>query len=503
MIESPKLILVPIDNRPVTCDFPALVASIAGVDTLLPPRPLIGSNRQPANLEELSQWLSSSLAKVKADGLVVCLDAVLYGGLVASRCSQDSLAEITKRSEKIATWKTAGGDKQVLAQSSIMRIPHYNGATGEPEYWQHYGEKIFAWSVLLHQEKLGVLKADSELKEKKRAIPQAVREDFLKRRERNFRVNQNLVTAVKSGQIDFLVFSQDDTGEFGLNVWEKSQLLAQVKAMALTNIDAYPGTDEVILTLMSRWLISRVGRKPHVVVHFSPEDGRHTISRFEGQTIAASLSVQADAVGLDVALDDASRENDFAVIVHTGGDAQGDHIATSGSSAGQSRDTAISVESTLRLLQAARFPVVLCDVAYANGADPMLVEKLLSRKDLLDKLWAYAGWNTTGNTIGSAIALGVANWYAGLHDFPARAACKRALFVRFADDWAYQAVVRCQLAGQPSEERLDLLMAPLLERLENALEFDAGKVAVRLPWNRTFEVEIALPNPENVPMPAK
>jgi hypothetical protein len=64
--------------------------------------------------------------------------------------------------------------------------------------------------------------------------------------------------------------------------------------------------------------------------------------------------------------------------------------------------------------------------------------------------------------------------------------------MRLGDDWAYQAVTRSQLAGSLAQERLEQLITPLLLRLANALEFDSGGIAVRLPWNRTFEVEIDL-----------
>ena len=498
MIDAPKVILVPIDSRPVTYSLPQLVALAAGLEAVVPPLALVGSQQAPTDLNQLAAWLEHSLSEVKPDALVVCLDAILYGGLVSSRRSDDSLEDVLKRAEGIAHWKKIGPSRmQVLAQASIMRIPHYDGATGEPEYWQQYGEKIFQWSVLLHKDKLEMPTAKRELAILADKIPLAVRQDFLHRRERNFQVNQSLVGSVKSGQIDYLVFSQDDTKEFGLNVWEKAQLSAQAKAANLSNIALYPGTDEVIMTLMARWLIGNVGKKPVVCVHFSPDCGKRAPSNFEGQTIEASCLAQARALGLHLAPPGAGQGEDFTIIIHTACERQGDHISLNGACPLPTEDTGQSVQSTLRLLQEASAPVVLCDVAYSNGSDPLLVEALFSRKDLLKKLCAYAGWNTTGNTIGSALAMGTAGWYARLHDFPAQEALKRLLFVRFADDWAYQALVRHQLAGQASQERLAQLMEPLLKRLANELEFDPGHVCVRLPWNRTFEVEIAMSQPRN------
>ncbi len=469
------------------------MTAVAGLEAVLPPRDLLGSWHAPSDLSQLSSWVQAKLAELKPAALFVCLDAILYGGLVASRRSDHSFGDVNERIRNIARWKEiAGSELQIFAQSSVMRVPHYNGATGEPDYWRQYGEKIYRWSVLMHKDRAGLSPSQAEFSESQNAIPQAVREDFLNRRRRNFQINQNLIDCVNAGFIDYLVFSQDDTNEFGLNVWEKSQLIAQAKALGLSNVVACPGTDEVMMTMIARWLVDQSAQKPRVSMRFSPDCGGQAISNFEGQTIAASLTAQANVCGLEMQVAAEQLAEDFAILVHTAGDRQGDHIALPGTEQALSLNTETEVITTLHLLEKAAVPVVLCDVAYANGADPLLVEALLKREDLLAKLSAYAGWNTTGNTIGSALSLGVAAWYGKLHDYSNSAAIKRALFVRLGDDWAYQAVTRSQLAGSLAQERLEQLITPLLLRLANALKFDSGGIAVRLPWNRTFEVEIDL-----------
>ena len=161
-------------------------------------------------------------------------------------------------------------------------------------------------------------------------------------------------------------------------------------------------------------------------------------------------------------------------------------------------DTSAAVACTLDLAAQTETPLVIADVAYANGADPLLVEQLLKRKDILSRVSGYAGWNTTGNTTGSAVALGVAAWFSR-HSQKAQAArqemsevLKQALFIRLADDWAYQTQVRKQLAGDLSQQRLEEMMQPYLERIKEALDFEPGPVEVTLPWRRSFEVEITL-----------
>ncbi len=350
---------------------------------------------------------------------------------------------------------------------------------------------LFQWSVLLHQDKLRVPNLDGDIQAIQKQIPEAVRNDFTNCRERNFKINQYLIQLAKSGQIDYLVFSQDDTAEFGLNVWERTQLLTQAKAMEATSVTAYPGTDETILLLMSRYLIAKTGKEPKTGIKFSPSNGNLIKSNFEGQSIGESLSNVVNIVGIKI-LTDADQEIDFAIIVHTSGDKQGDQIQLTGSPDLHALDTSKAVHNTLTLIEQATVPVILCDVAYSNGADAQLVKALLKRRNLLNKLCAYAGWNTTNNTIGSALALGIADWYAKLNELANNESLKRALFVRFADEWAYQSNVRALLKGQASDQLVNKLMPEFLNQLKEGLEFDPGTIDLKLPWGRTFEIEIAL-----------
>jgi hypothetical protein len=491
MNNQATVILIPIDNRPITYGFPQMIARVAGIDAVVPPRNLLGSLFAPSSVGALSEWLEDTLKTVKAKALFVCLDSIIYGGLIPSHRSLDSLAEVMERARKIATWKKlAGEDLKIYAQATITRIPHYNDSIEEPEYWKIYGAKIFNWSVLKHKQAVGLLQDTSQLTAQEREIPKEVLADFAQRRERNFQVNQSLIDAVKREEIDYLVFSQDDSGEFGLNVLEKSQLEAQVKQDRLTNIDSYAGADEVIMSLMARWLSHNANRRPKVSVVFSPEEGKNALSNFEGQTIATTITAQMRAANLEILQQSSVVSPDFSIIAHTAGTGQGDHVLLPGVLQFQPSNTAEAVENTINLLQTLPAPVVVCDVAYTNGSDPLLVETLLSRQDLLDKLSAYAAWNTTGNTVGSALALGVANWYARLNGFSTEDYSKQSLFLRLADDWAYQAQVRSQLAGEASEDRVRQLLPPLLKRLANAIGFDPGALRLTLPWKRTFEVEI-------------
>lgn len=503
-----KAIIIPIDNRPVTYLFPQLLGQVAGIEVIAPPRESMGSLTVTTSVNVLNEWLSHTIQRQMPDVVLVCIDSIIYGGLIPSRRVDTSAKEVLERAKAIGKWKRLCSQQpRVYAQSSIMRISDNYDNTEEKPYWSRYGREIFAWSEALHRLSGNSPSVDpaaaglraGELRQLEVRIDEEIRRDYLNTRQRNFQLNRRLLDFAESGDLDFLVYSQDDSGQYGLNVMEKERLLAEAARRELNNVIAYSGADEVLMTLIGRWLIEQNGAPPRTKVVFSPDSGSGISSRYEGQTIGESVAAQLAAIGLtkksaaatDLQADDV-QNLDFQIIVHTSGDRQGDHIWLPGHPDLRNLNTNSSVSQTIAAIEESTVPCVLCDVAYSNGADPLLLEQLLSRKDLVKKLWGYAGWNTTGNTIGSALATGIARWFAERNGKGDKAdeQLAKALFVRLADDWAYQTQARKQLGNDLSTSHLQTLMAPPLDRLKTALDINPPRIDLSLPWRRSFEVEI-------------
>lgn len=496
-----KAILIPIDNRPVTYVFPQLIAQIAGVETLVPPRNLMGSLEANTNVDAVGDWLLEALRSHKPDALLVCMDSIIYGGLIPSRRIEATAQEMLDRTKIVSRWKKLSPKTAIYAQSSIMRISDNYDNTEEKAYWSRYGREIFSWSEAMHRVSgTGGSGSDQsevrpgELSQLETRIPADIRKDYLDTRQRNFQVNRKMLDLLESRDIDFVVFSQDDSGEYGLNVLEKQRLVAEAEKRRLKKALSYAGADEVLMTLLARWLVDKNNAPPLVHLSFSPEDGGRIASRYEGQTIAQSVESQLKALGVERTV--LPTEADLHVIIHTSGDRQGDHIWLPDHPDLRNMNSAAAVTRTMTLLAESKLPCIICDVAYSNGSDPLLVDQLLQRKPLLNKIWGYAGWNTTGNTLGSALSMGFARWFAerGTAVQSSPRALRNALFIRLADDWAYQTQVRKELGSELSRERLRDLMTPYLTRIASALDFEPTGVELGLPWQRSFEVEIQLRN---------
>jgi hypothetical protein len=163
--------------------------------------------------------------------------------------------------------------------------------------------------------------------------------------------------------------------------------------------------------------------------------------------------------------------------------------------------------------QSAGKPVALGDVAYPNGADPLAVEMLLDPARPLDpsRLAAFGAWNTAGNTLGVVVAQALCSLFVG--DDAARAAAQHAFLAhRFLEDWGYQTVVRRAAREElrarfgridPENDAEVAVAEAVIERgLADALArlqargvgagLRVGPGSVRLPWRRTFEVDLDL-----------
>ncbi len=157
---------------------------------------------------------------------------------------------------------------------------------------------FFCWSELLHKKEMGIAGAEQELEIAQSLIKSEIRDDYLATRKRNFTVNEKIIDYVVSSDIDYLIFSQDDSGKYGLNVQEKDKLMQLAKAKKANNIRAYAGADEVLMSLIAYYLNSQRLNKPQVLVQYSTSLGKDIASNYEGQSIGYSLENQAVAQGL-------------------------------------------------------------------------------------------------------------------------------------------------------------------------------------------------------------
>ena len=429
-----KICFIPIDNRPVCYNLAKDIAAIdENIELFIPPREFLGDLTRSAGVNEIIEWIENI---PECDAMVISLDTIAYGGLIPSRRSPDSIDKIKIRLNRL---KPLLEGKKVYAFSSIMRISNNNYNEEEKEYWKDWGKKIFEYSYS------GV----------NDGIPQAILDDYLATRKRNFEINKTYL----NWGLNTLIFSKDDCAPKGFNV-DEARELERLGAKTKT------GADEIPLTLLAR----AIEKEIKVFVEFTEPDYKDCISNYEDVSIEKSVQGQLELGGFTQV--QTREEADVILIVNNFIEKQGEHVM--GWTTQPFRKTFTPPDK----------PYAIADVRYANGADNDFVEQLLPQIDLKN-FYGYAGWNTSANTIGSLLAGVKVRWNAWKYN---EAAFKQLQIIRFLDDWAYQANVRGMI-----ENPCDIqdLMKPYEIKLAEIFG-QIPPIEYLYPWSRKFEVEISI-----------
>jgi hypothetical protein len=433
----------------------------------------------------LHAWLREVV--VAADAAILGLDTLLYGGLIPGRRSPDTLAEVQGRLSSLE-----GLGVPILAFSVTMRISNSDVAEEEKPYWSEFGPVIHRWSFHADRfDQTGDPESGRVAEAARNLIPDAIAADYLATRKRNFTINQEEVRMAGRGVFDLLCLTQDDTAEFGFNQAEKRAL----QAMQVPNVLVYPGADEVASVLVGRWINRQSCQRPVFRMEAWPPQAADIVAMYEDRPLARTVAGQVLAVGGRLATDpapaDAVDEKAIDLVLNGPATRQGDlalRIGLEGVDA-PPRDL-----EGLRVRLAGSSPVALADVAYANGADPLLWDALLRDGSIPPCLAAFAAWNTAGNTIGTVVAMASA-WLAGPADPRSHAAF---LDARLADDLFYEAMLRKVLRDEDPEGICD--EAVLGERLAALWRLflpaePIQAIKASFPWGRTFEAAVQVVRP--------
>lgn len=475
------MLYIPLDNRPVCYDLPVQIAKSAGVNICVPPKEVLGGLTYQADFNALREWTQTTLRTQRVTNAVVALDTIAYGGLVPSRWSEDYYEDILNRINNfLHIFKMS--NVNIYAFSSIMRIANNNINEEEKDYWAEYGKKIYQYSNLFHKfKKLETPQVEEQLNKVVKEIPEEILEDYISSRERNFEINQYYIEKLKNNAFEMLVLCQDDCSKWGINVLEAETLKNQiVQAKQQNKSIIHPGADEVGASLVAKafmWPNSNVSVYPI----YTQDAGKEILANYEDRPIKKAVEGQIKMCGAKKSNSIGSA--DLVLLIHLPEIFQGDHIFEEEPEGTSSN----AISKAIGLLQSLNKPMTIADIVWANGADPELVEKILDNETNMASLYGYAGWNTASNSIGSALAMGVARVAAEKTDTCNKLAHKRLVISRLAEDWAYQADIRQQLAEPDSAELNNRMFKPV-ERITKKFEYE-GDISFKFPWNRLFEIE--------------
>ncbi|MER3483508.1 MAG: hypothetical protein C4332_10560 [Meiothermus sp.] len=435
-----RVLLLPCDTRPPTLELPHQLARVAGVELLSPPLEILNRLNQPGDAAAIADWLRREAPA--ADVAIITLETLTLGGMIPARRVSDRLEDVLGRLEVLREVKRDNPHLRLLAHGVIVRVAHDNDPLEEKPYYGEWGPQLRKVSEWTDRVERGG--SQSELDHARIAVPPKVLEDWLATRERNHTMHQAAIDLLDEGVLEHLCLTLDDTAPYGLAARDRRRLEARLDELDLwSKADVYPGADEVAATLLARALVNQSGRKPKVYVRYPSVLAEAAAMLYEDRPLGELLKAHLRGAGC-VRVGDVG-EADFVLAVNAPAHRQGhrepdlEHVDTAARNLPEFIDR-------IRDDEIAGRRIVVADVAYANGAENRFT-KLLFQQVKPVRLAGYAAWNTSGNTLGSAIAAGV----CALHGSDP-VALAEANFSRLVDDWLYQGRVRAEVQQVLTEE---------------------------------------------------
>ncbi|NET38819.1 MAG: DUF4127 family protein [Cyanothece sp. SIO1E1] len=501
-----KILYIPLDERPCNFYYPQMIANLQNQLTLvLPPRELLGNKKQAANVDSLWRWIDQQIADCQL--AIFSIEMLVYGGLLPSRLHTHNIETLIERLHRIHHLKTTRPQLIIFASNLIMRSPAYNSSEEEPDYYAAFGESIFNWGWLKDKSnRVGLTPPEEDqLTQIDQALPPTYLNDYQLRREKNLAINQAVIDLVQRGIISFLSIPQDDCAPYGFTAIDQKQVVGKIAEMRLQRqVHLYPGADEVGCTLLARAYAQLTQKRKKLYLLYSSVNSEQIVPRYEDRPLGESIKSHILAVGAQmVATPEAA---DCILAVNTAG-----HIMQEAWDQAI-QDLTYTSHRNLRFFVAeieqfltAGYQVAIADVAFTNGGETELVQ-LLDDTALWEQTLAYAGWNTSCNTIGTVLATAL----MGLESDHPQAIDFNKIY-HLLEGWAYQSVVRMDMVKHylptigatyydfnGKDTVINLEMARRIRAVWTSVmhqsfqHWEITQMDVFSPWQRMFEIGIQM-----------
>lgn len=500
-----SLLLLPLDSRPVCTELVQELGQLGSLNVILPPKQLLDNYKKPADKEKLLLWLKDNLKK--QDEAIISADLLLYGGLLHSR--QDFTNPMEQK-QLLAALQQITNDAPNLHASVFSVIPRLLVSDEMlPDAWYQF--HLMKYSQLFD---MAEISSDpyitNELYDYIEQIPPitlikyrslyANNEDFHK---------QLLILANK--QLEIFI-GQDDGSPFGLPHRSARHAQAFIKSNDLESYATVTyGADELASLLLARSYLRNYPSQwtPKVYLQYADSSVEFYHMPYMTDSVGATLRNQLKMVGAAEAA--FPEEADIVLYVNCGHN--------------KYKPADKQVQELTQLINSGKH-IALVDSAANFNTDELLVPLLLDQGAPINRLSAYAGWNTFGNSSGTAIAQAII--FAGQSKtlqkklLPALYSANLRFNVeRLLDDYCYQKLLHPTLKHELyvmghthndltkegmdyCNERVQIFSSLQAEILlhsnlgrtpfysQNGTDYYLRNIYVgaNLPWNRIFEVRL-------------
>ena len=371
-----RIILLPLDSRPPCRKLVIDNGRTAGIEVIVPPDELMDYYTRPGNTQALADWLDSELEN--SSSAIISIDQLLYGGLIASREKQLTSADIAGLRELLLSLHEKHSGKKLYCFSIAPRMnpPASMDSYQDINHLMHYSrlaDRIALYDDISDRE--AMLAVSSELS------PELI-QDYCERFARNYELNLMLSELASKGVIQELFIGQDDGEQYSIpNMYLRMLKEELGKRDIKNNVIIFHGADEAALSILARIYIKEhpASRDIRPAIDFTSDDDAEAILPYMAIGLKACAEERLDMMGLQEA--GSPDEAEFTLLIHAGSSAPAKEKLSSS--------------------------CALVDITRHFTMQEALLPKLLPLSYPINSLYAYAGWNTASNSIGTALAQAV------------------------------------------------------------------------------------------------
>ena len=330
-----KIVYLPLDERFTTRDLLLNLGKITPFDIETPDKNILSKWKTPADLSKIDKFIEDRIPY--AHLLLISAETYLYGGLIASRISNDTTTDIEKRLEKLFSYGITYPDLQIYVSNVVQRIPSYNGDFEEPWYWADYGFDLYTYSFYTDKySQTNDINDYYQAQAAKVKVPSSAVNEFVWRRARNHNITMQMLSRMRRTSntahnigynmrrvdtdtgsksiFNFLYTTLDDSAEYGFNIREAAEIKSYIEDNSMeideSSCPVYPGADEVHLTMLAKYAVetARGGKRIRMSLAFKNESTISMIPSYEGQPMIETLNQQISAAG-GIVVSDYSENN--------------------------------------------------------------------------------------------------------------------------------------------------------------------------------------------------
>lgn len=500
-----SILLLPLDSRPVCSTMVQKLGALAGLNVILPPKSYLDNYQTPSDRQKLFPWLQKN--QLLCDYSIISADNLLHGGLLAARMNTATPSE---EDELLKQLRQLPITRQQAIFSVIPRLLVSDQLL--PDRWYQY--QLMRYSQLADMVRItGSFALTQELRRTEAKIPPKVLEKYRSRYQQSDRFNLGLLKLATDDRR--ITFGQDDASPIGLPHASAVKLQSSIAAQKLQQQAQFTyGADEIASLLLVRYYLQQSNWQPKVYLHYASPKAEGTDMPYMAVCVGAALRNQLQLLGATEVTTPAAA--DLICYINCGND--------------DYRPSAKQAQEIQQLLDQG-YKVALVDSSANFEAEELLLPQLLAHNVQINRLAAYAAWNTFSNSSGTALAQGLL-FCGRLRQLQAAGAAADQLAALYAanlnftaerilEDYYYQKLVHpplrqtleafgtnpVELDSEDKTATEQYIQGKLSLQAYRLLHDNLGRtpfyqqngqsyylrdltVGVKLPWARIFEVEL-------------